>query len=461
MKGRSMYVHPKAHEYQRRALEFSLKNPESYQALPMGLGKTLIALSWIKSLNAPALVLAPLQPMYNTWPDEIAKWTPELKYVILHGPEKGKEIRKKVDVYLMNYDGIVWLNRELRAMYKQKIPIPFKIIVLDEGTMIKSHKTKRFQKLRALRPVFCKGKMILGAKPRPNSAKDLWSQYFFLDGGLRLGKAFTEFEAKYFYQAPFKKYAWEPFEGAEDKINARIADVTFTLKAEDHIKMPVLNNNFIKLAMPKKIHALYKELEEEFFIKLEEGIELEVFNKASLAMKLRQFVQGAVYTDKEGHYEHIHDTKIDALKELMEYVTKPVLGAIQFIFEMDMLRKAFPKVPVIRGNTSKDEARALIKDWNKGNIPLLLCHPKSLSHGVNLQTGSNLLLWYGLTWSYEQYDQLIGRLRRQGQPEETVVVHHFILRDTIDEAIMEAIKNKAWGQKQFLEYLYKYHRGEL
>ena len=456
-----MYLNPKMHDYQRRALEFSLKNKISYQALPMGLGKTLISLCWIKSLRVPTLVIAPIQPMYNTWPDEIAKWEPELSYVILHGTEKGKELRKKAHIYLMNYDGIIWLSKELKVMYKQGYKIPFKAVVLDEGSMIKSHKTKRYKKLFALRPFFPAGKMILSATPRPNSSRDLWSQYSFLDGGERLGHAYTRFEFDNFDQIPHKKFTFVIKPGADEKIQAAIADITFTLKAEDHIKMPKLITNFIRLSLPNKLQKQYEKLEEDFFIRLSEEKSVEVFNTMALSMKLRQFVQGAVYTDKEGSFEKIHNIKRDALCELVEYSPKPILCAIQFLFELDLIQEVFPKVPVIRGKTPKEEVTSIIKDWNKGNIPLLLCHPKSLSHGMNLQAGSNLLLWYSLTWSNEQYDQLGGRLYRQGQPEERVIIHHLVLKNTIDDAIAAAIRSKAKGQAAYLDFIYKYHRGEL
>jgi len=456
-----VYIHPKAHDYQARALRFSLQHPESYQALDMGLGKTLIALMWAKNLGVPVLVVAPIKPMYNTWPDEIKKWIPDLQYTIIHGPDKARQLRKKADVYLTNFESILWLEKELKKIFSETKRLPFRAVVIDEGSMIKSSKTKRFKALKRLRAIFPQGKMILSATPSPNSLLELWSQYFFLDGGKRLGAFVTKFQVTHFRPVDQRGFIWQIKPGAEEAIYEAIAGITFRLNADDHIKLPKRIDNFIKLSLPTKVQEKYEQLEADFFMELSSGQGLDIFNSASLSMKLRQFVQGAIYIDAERNYERIHYEKRDALKELVETSPKPILCAIQFRFEFDLIREVFPKVPIIYGGVSNKEAMRLVQAWNKGELPLLLCHPKSISHGMNLQAGSNIILWYGIPWSGEQYSQLIGRLARQGQKEENVIVHHFIMKKTIDVAIMASQKNKAKGQKGLLDYLYKYHRGEI
>lgn len=454
-----MIVHPAMHAYQRQALQFSLDHLESYQAMDLGLGKTLVALQWIKNIEARGvLVVAPIKVMYNTWPNEIKKWTPELTYTILHGPEKGRRLKERVKIYLINYEGLLWLYTELS---KTKI-IPFNAIILDEGTKIKAHNTKRFKALKAMRVLFNKGKMILSGTPAPNSLLNLWSQYFFLDGGVRLDTAYTRFQATYFYPLDPQGRVWNIKPGAASLIYDRIKDITFRLDATDYITLPNRVDNFIKLNLPPAVLQKYKQLEKDFFLQLSENTALEIFNSAAMSIKLRQFVQGGVYIDDKHNYEIVHTEKLEALKELMEVNEgTPILCAIQFIFELDMIKKVYPNAPVIRGRTPPAETTEIVKAWNKGQIPLLLCHPACISHGMNMQYGSNILLWLGLPWSGEIYEQLIGRLKRQGQAKDHVIVNHVIIRDTIDVAVAASLKARAKGQKALLDFIKQYHEGGL
>lgn len=465
-----MITHPKAHEYQVRALKFSLETTvhnhlTSYQAIDLGLGKTLIALMWVSNIEYRAvLVVSPIKVMYNVWPQEIAKWTPDLKYTIVHGPDKLTRLKEKgVDIFLTNYESIVWLFAAIKKMKH----IPFDAIILDEGTKIKDCRTKRYKALRAMRDLFPAGKMILSGTPMPNSHLNLWAQYYFLDGGVRLGKAYGEYQARYFDPVDTDGRVWRIKQGCDRVIQERIRDVTFHLDGTDYIKMPSRIDNFIKIDLPKDVQKKYKLLEEKYFLELEEGKSLEVFNKLALGTKLRQFVQGALYTDDgKGKgprpYEVFHNEKLEVLKDLVETADgTPILCAIQFIFELELIRAAFPKVPIIRGGVSNSEATRLIDAWNARDLPLLLCHPNSLSHGMNMQYGSNILLWYALPWSGEIYEQFIGRLKRQGQREESVVVHHIIARNTIDIAIARGLRARAKGQAGLLNYLNAYHKGEI
>lgn len=461
-----MLIHRAMHPYQRRALKFSLENRVSYQTMGLGWGKTLVALLWIKNIKPRGvLVVSPIKVMYNTWPAELKKWTPDLTYAILHGSDKLAELRRDVDVYLTNFESLIWLGTALKKLRKR---IPFDAIVIDEGTKIKAHNTKRFKVLRAMSDVFPKGKLILSGTPAPNSLLNLWSQYFFLDQGVRLGKAYGEYQARYF--EPLDKNGkldptgrtWTIKSGAAPLIHKRIRDITFSLEKEDYVKLPARRDNFIKITLPREIKAQYDKLEKEFFLRLAEDRSIEVFNTSALSMKLRQFVQGAVYTDKEGHFEEIHNEKIEVLKELVEtHDGTPVLCAIQFRFELELLRRAFPGVPVIRGGVTNRDATSLINMWNRRELPLLLCNPQSLSHGMNMQTGSNIMVWLGLPWSGEVYEQFIGRLIRQGQESDHVIIHHVIAKATVDVAIAASLRSKAKGQQALLDYLTKYHNGDL
>ncbi len=463
---------PKEHQYQLDAGKFMDANPKSYLALDMGMGKTLITIRWIQRILPEVkavLVLAPLRTIYSSWPEELQKWAPELSYTILHGSEKNTELNKKVDVYLMNYEGITWLFNKLKEQFKKTKTVPFRGLVLDEGSKCKSSTTKRFKYLKKMCDIFPKYRTILSGTPAPNSLLDLWAQYFLLDKGDRLEPFVTAFKRLYFYQVDRMGFVWSINKGSADIIYKKIEDITYRLDASDYIDLPGRIDNIIKIDLPKKVQKQYEVLEKDFFMSLEK-CDIEVFNSASLSMKLRQFVQGAVYTDThlQGNeyikqdgtittgprdYEIVHNEKLSILIDLMdEACGQGILCAIQFKFELDLILMKYPDARVIAGGTNHFEAIEIIRDWNLGKVPLLICHPASLSHGVNLQTGSHIILWFGLPWSLEQYLQLNARLFRQGQ-KEVVRIHHLVCKDTVDESIMKALKNKFRGQKDLLDYL--------
>jgi SNF2 family DNA or RNA helicase len=430
--------------------------PKSYLALDMGLGKTAITLKWLEHVLKSckgALVIAPLRTISTTWPDEIKKWTPGLTYTILHGSKKVENLHRKVDLYLMNYESLPWLFEALKHYHKATGKIPFKVLALDEGSMVKSHSTKRFKILKLLRPLFPDYMTILSGTPAPNNLLDLWSQYYLLDEGERLEKYITHYKQHYFWQVDRMGYKWLINKGADQVIYSKIADITYRLDSKDYTELPEMIHNVIKVPLGKKLQAQYKLLEKDFFLALDDNEEMAVFNAASLSMKLRQFLQGAVYTDENHNYTVFHEEKLKVLKSMVEEAGgSSILCAIQFRFELDMIKKVFPKVPYIAGGVSASTATKLINQWNRGELPLLLCHPASLSHGVNLQTGGHTVLWYGLTWSLEQYLQLNKRLHRNGQ-KSAVVIHHLIVPDSVDERVMKALKAKFKTQSELLDYL--------
>ena len=446
---------PELREYQIKALNWCLQKRKCYLALDMGMGKTCISLKWIKAIlpsTKGILVIAPLRTLDSTWPDEIAKWNPELTYTVLHGPQKYKNIYEDVDIYLINYEGIAWLFDTLKRMFKTKKSLPFRGVILDEGSMIKSPRTKRFKMLRQLKDIFPHARMILSGTPAPNSLLDLWSQYYFLDDGKRLGTAFTRFKTAHFDQRDRQGFVWKLKPGHDEPIYNAVADITYRLDSEDYITLPPRIDNIIPIKLSDKLMSQYKELEKEFFLELD-GVNCEVFNKASLSMKLRQFLQGALYIDDKKNYEVVHKEKLKVLKSLVEEADgQGILCSIQFRFELDMIKQVFPKAPIIAGGTKRQDAAKYMREWNKGNIPLLLCHPQSLSHGVNLQTGSHLIIWYGLTWSAEQYLQLNKRLHRDGQ-QNAVIVHHMIVKNTVDVRVYRALRSKVKTQAEFLDYI--------
>jgi len=450
------------HEYQRNALRFSLSNPLSYQALDMGLGKTFIALKWAEAILhykaiPGVLVITPLRAAYTTWPLEKEKWAPKLTHTIIHGTQKVRRLNERVDLFFMNWEGIPWLFENLKRYWKSTGRIPFRALVIDEASMLKSPRTKRFKTMRKLRDIFPKWSIFLSATPTPKSLLDLWSQYYILDGGKRLGTAYGRFQTTYFFQIDNQGFYWGLKDGAQREILDSIKDITYRLPAHDYVKMPKKIDNEIKLFLPTKIFKIYKELEKNFFIKFDDT-SVEIRSRAALSMKLRQVIQGAIYTDKEGSYEILHKVKIDALKEIMETAAgQGILCAIQFRFELDMIQKAFPDTPYIAKGIPAKLATQHITNWNKGEIPLLVCHPASLSHGVNLQTGSHIILWLGVTWSPEQYTQLIGRLYRQGQTK-TVIVHHLIMQGTVDTAILKSQQVRNANQSTVLQYLNEYRK---
>jgi len=450
---RGVSKHPslKLHDYQKKGIAFTLENKTPFLMVDLGLGKTAIALKVIEQLPNPTLVLAPLRTTYATWPEEIKLWTPNQSYTILHGTQKDSKLRLKKQIYLLNYDGLKWFYSAILNKFR----LPRKLnLVLDESSFVKSASTQRFKLLRKMMSIFTDYRMCLSATPAPNGLHELWSQYFMLDKGKRLGQTFYSFRNSYFNYSGPPIYKTIPFENTAQRMFDKVKDITFRLDAKDYLKMEPITYNAINLVLTPKLQAQYKEFENEFFLQLEDA-EVEVFNAVALSGKLRQFVQGCMYTNKDGDYTKIHNIKIEALKELRESTNQPILCPIQFKFERKQIEKQIKGVPCIAGGTKQHEATVYIREWNKGNLPLLLCHPASLGHGVNLQSGGHILLWLGLTWSLEQYHQMNGRLHRQGQ-KNAVTIHHLIMRGTIDQAVLRALSNKHITQSGFLQELRRY-----
>lgn len=443
------------HKYQVKAVQHWLDNPCSALFLDMGLGKTVISLTGISNLlrqkqSKGFLIMAPLRVIYNVWPLEIEKWNHlrHLSYGILHGDNKDAELKIKRDIYLVNYEGLKWLYNKWRRVPKRQLPVDG--IIFDESTSVKSRTTARFKMLRMMIRVF-KYRLILTGTPAPNSLLDLWAQYYLLDGGDRLFNSWYSYRNYFFYQADYQGYKWEAREGASVQISQKVKDITMRLKAEDYLDMPKLFINDVLCQLPRKLKSEYDQLEEEFIIRISDQT-ITAANAAVLSAKLRQFVSGAMYTE-EGGLARTHDVKLDTLQEVIEDdKSEPILIGINFRFEYDLIKTRFPTAPVVYGGIDQRTSSRLIKQWNEKRLPLLVVHPLSIAHGINLQSGGRKLIWYSIPWSFEQYTQLNHRLYRQGQTKP-VIINRIIARETVDVRVANGLSHKEAEEKSFLNNL--------
>ena len=426
------------HDYQRYATDFIINHPISAVLLEMGLGKSVISLSAINELMldyfdvSRTLVIAPLRVANSTWPDEIKKWDhlKHLNYSVVIGSEKERldALKKLAHIYLINRENVDWL------ITKSGIPWNFDMVVIDELSSFKSYQAKRFKSLLKVRP---KLKRIVGltGTPSSNGLMDLWAEFRLLDMGERLGRYITYYRQNFF--VPDKRnqqmiFSYKPKDGAEKKIYSLISDITISMKSKDFLKMPECVMNEVVVSLSDKEQKLYDSLKQDMVLSLEEN-EIDAINAAALSNKLLQMSNGAVYNDDKESL-HIHDRKLDALEDLIEGTNgKPVLIAYWFKHDLERIKDRFDVREI---KSAKD-----ISDWNEGKIPVALIHPASAGHGLNLQAGGSTLIWFGLTWSLELYQQTNARLYRQGQ-DSTVVIHHILTKGTIDEDVMKALKAK-------------------
>ena len=436
------------HDYQKYVTDFILNHPVAAVFLDMGLGKTAITLSAIFDLCLDSfmvrkvLVIAPLRVARDTWPDEIKKWDHlrSLTYSVAVGTEAERKaaLLQRVSVYIINRENIQWLIEE------SGLPFDYDMVVIDELSSFKSYQAKRFRSLLKVRPSV---KRIVGltGTPSSNGLMDLWAEFRILDLGKRLGRFITHYRNAYFL--PDKRngqvvFSYKPREGAEEEIYAAISDITISMKAVDHLKMPECVMNEVKVTLSEKERKTYDTMKADLVVSLGDE-EIDAGNTAALANKLSQMANGAVYGEDKRIFP-IHDRKLDALEDLIEAANgKPVLVAYWFKHDLERIQKRF-KVREIK--TSRD-----IADWNNGRIPVAVIHPASAGHGLNLQAGESTLIWFGLTWSLELYQQTNARLWRQGQKSETVVIHHIIAENTIDERIMNALRKKDKTQSALID----------
>ena len=415
----------------------------------MGLGKTVITLTAINELMfdhfsvARVLVIAPLRVAEAVWPIEVQKWD-HLKHLrvvkILGDANKRLDaLRQDADIYVINRENVQWLVQTVKRWF-------FDMVVIDELSSFKSPKAQRFRSLRKVRPLITRVVGLTGT-PVPNGLVDLWSQIYLLDRGFRLGSTLGAYRDRYF--KPGRRngnviFEWLPRKDAEEAIYDKLKDLCISMRAQDWLEMPERIDRVLKVQLSAEALKQYAQLERDLILKLRDSV-ITASNSAVVAGKLQQFAQGAIYTEAE--WVCIHDTKLEALEDLLEEANgRPVL--VFYWYKHDASRiNAWLKLKGFNSrllNTAKD-----ISDWNLGEIPVLLAHPASAGHGLNLQAGGNIIIWFGLTWSLELYQQANARLYRQGQ-KESVIVHHLVAAGTIDEIIMMALESKNAGQDSLL-----------
>lgn len=434
------------HDYQKYAIEYIKSHPITALFLDMGLGKTVTTLTAIRDLMYDAfevkrvLVVAPLRVARDTWPDELRKWNhlKELTCSVVVGTvaERRRALQQDADIYIVNRENLAWLYENSR--------LDFDMVVLDELSSFKNHQSKRFRAMKAMRP---KVKRIVGltGTPTGNGLMDLWAEFRILDMGERLGRYISQYRNLYF--KPDKRngmvvYSYKPLPGAEEAIYHQISDITMSMKATDYLEMPELVSVAKEVRLSETEKKRYDELKKSLVLELPGG-EVTSANAASLTLKLSQMANGAIYTDDK-NVVNIHDRKLEALEDLVESVNgKSVLVAYWFKHDKDRIRERM-------------EARELkepqdFADWNAGKIPVALIHPASAGHGLNLQKGGSILIWFGLTWSLELYQQTNARLWRQGQADKTVIIQHIVAKDTIDERILNVLKHKDGTQAALID----------
>ena len=441
------------HDYQTYAIDYIKTHPIATVFLDMGLGKTSITLTAINDLLFDSfevhkvLVIAPLRVARDTWTAEVDKWD-HLQNLICSvavgtEPQRRAAFIRKADIYIINRENVQWLVEESGIVFD------FDMIVIDELSSFKNHNTKRFKAMLKVRP---KVKRIVGltGTPASNGLMDLWAEFRILDMGQRLGRFITKYRTDYFQ--PDKRngqiiYSYKPLPFAEDAIYNKIGDITISMKATDHLQMPELISSEYTVSLSEEDQKHYEKLKRELVLSLGDG-EITAANAASLSGKLSQMANGAIYDDA-GNIISIHDRKLDALEDIIEAANgKPILVAYWFKHDLTRISERLKKLHIPLSRLDNADS---IRSWNKGEIPVALIHPASAGHGLNLQSGGSTLVWFGLTWSLELYQQTVARLWRQGQTSRTVVVQHILTKGTIDNRIMKALSQKEHTQTALID----------
>lgn len=435
------------YKYQYKMKDFILRNGSVYLMADCGLGKTRGVIMAIQSLkyrwpHMKAYVFAPVYPCLTTWPDEIKKWTPNLTHIVLHGPNKNHycSIANGYDVIIIPYSSLAWFFNQCTT---KKFKLHKAFVVYDESSMIKASESKRTKMMHKMLPAWSDFKVCLSGTPAPNGLTDLWSQYYLLDKGKRLTQSYYQFRNRYFNYSGAPHFKTEIKYGAEQHIYKAIDDITLRMDSEDYLELPKLITNDIHLELPLKLRDQYEYLEEQFCLEFDKTDDYVLASTvAALSNKLRQFLQGAVYSE-EG-VQQLHTEKAKMLKNIIaQSAGQPILCAIQFKFEYEIICKVLKsKPPIIYGSTSALQGQAYMRKWNRGEIPLLLCHPQSIGHGVNIQTGGNILVWMALPWSLEVYQQWIHRLVRPGQRHDRVIMHRILMNRTKDVDVASCLSRK-------------------
>ena len=443
----------KPHDYQKYATEFIESHPIAAVILQMGLGKTVCTLTAIEHLMydtfevSKVLIVAPLRVAKVTWSDEIDKWDhlSHLTYSVAVGSEKERlsALKKKADLYMINRENLQWL------IEKSGLPFDYDMVVLDELSSFKSWQSKRFRAFMKVRP---KVQRVVGltGTPSSNGLMDLFAEFKCLDMGERLGRFITQYRNAFFIPDRMNGqvvYSYKPRPFAEEEIYRRIGDITISMKALDHLKMPELIENRYPVYMDDGEKQQYESMKKDLILPYLENEAITAANAAALSGKLCQMANGAVYSDV-GSVVHIHDRKLDALEDIIEAAQGPILLCYWFKHDLERITKKLDELKVEYARISSDGS---IRMWNEGKFQVGLIHPASAGHGLNLQAGGNHIVWFGLTWSLELLEQSNARLWRQGQRAETVVVQYLVTAGTIDERILDAISKKEKDQNALID----------
>lgn len=442
------------HSYQKYCIDRMIADPVLGLFLDMGLGKTVITLTAINDLRynrfavGKVLVIAPKKVAEDTWTREAGKWDhlKLLRVIPVLGNIKSRirALNAPGDIWVLSRDNVAWLV----DYYKNDWP--FDMVVIDELSSFKSNQAKRFRKLRSIRNHIQRIVGLTGT-PTPNGLEDLWAQIYLLDQGERLGRTITSYRDNYFTPGARNGnvvYEYRPRTWAESEINLRIRDICISMKAEDYLELPERIDNVRHVKLPKQAQKQYQELERDMIASID-GEQIDVASAAALGNKLLQLCNGAVY-DADGIYHEVHDEKIQALKEILEANQgKGILVFYSYKHDRERIRKGLSKMNLRIGELKNPDS---ITAWNSGQMDVLLAHPASAAYGLNLQAGGHVIVWFGLNWSLELYQQANARLYRQGQ-KENVIIHHLVTAGGYDENVMDALEQKEVTQDSFLEAL--------
>lgn len=435
------------HPYQHRMIDFIYNTPKCAVWAGLGLGKTITTLTAITDLLdsfsvSKVLIIAPLRVANSVWHTEAKRWThtKDLTFSIVTGSEKERisTLFKSADIYVINRENVQWLVEHYKTKW------PYDLVVIDESSSFKSASSQRFKALKKVRTLTDRMVQLTGT-PSPNGLIDLWSQMFLLDGGERLGKTMSAYKMR-FFQTGHNGYTLTPVSNADKIIHKLIDDIVISLNVEDYLEMPERIDTIIRVPLPPSRMVEYKQLEREFLIQINDN-EIVAYNAATLAGRLLEFCNGAMYTDELKNWTEIHSAKLDAIDDIIdENSDENILIAYNYKTDLMRLQKRFPDAVVLDKNPDT------ITQWNNGNIKMLLAHPASCGHGLNLQHGGSIVVWFGLNWSLELYQQFNGRLHRQGQTKPVRVVH-IVADGCIDDKVMKAIDNKATTQQHLIDAL--------
>lgn len=445
-----MAIDFKPYDYQAYAIDKIIDNKRFGLFLDMGLGKTVSTLTAIEQLKFDyldvdkVLVIAPKRVAEDTWAQEVEKWThlSHLDVSLVLGTPKQREqaLDRNADIYVTNKENTKWICERFKKDW------PFDMVVIDELSTFKNSDSQRFKILKKKWPLFDRFVGLTGT-PAPKNIMDLWAQIYLIDGGERLGKFKTHFRQRYFY--PTHKVAehtfnWELKDGAKDEIYKMISDVTVSMESKDYLEMPERVDTVKEAKLSKKERALYDELEQNMVIEndIDDDKDIVALNSASLSNKLLQMSNGAVYAD-DGSITHIHDKKLELLDEIIEESQgQPILVMYNYKHDKERLLERYSFAETL-------DSDDYMERWNNGEIQMLITHPASAGHGLNLQYGGSIMVWFGLTWNLEYYEQANARLYRQGQ-KKTTVIHHLLTENSIDQKVYESLKNKKLGQTELM-----------